>query len=69
MMNCRMPIINKIEDMGAVTGRVVSGTIRDDDSLIMLPNKVLSRCPIYSFIFDCQVIVSLMTFMDRCRNM
>ncbi|CAK8579713.1 unnamed protein product [Lathyrus sativus] len=36
----RMPIIDKFKDMGTVTmGKVESGTIREGDSLFIMPNK------------------------------
>ncbi|KAK2439615.1 hypothetical protein P8452_35057 [Trifolium repens] len=36
----RMPIIDKFKDMGTVVmGKVESGTIRDGDSLLIMPNK------------------------------
>jgi len=42
-MNCRMPIIDKFKDMGTVVmGKVESGSIREGDSLVVMPNKVLS---------------------------
>lgn len=72
-MNCRMPIIDKFKDMGTVVmGKVESGSIREGDSLIIMPNKVLSRCLIsISFFFNinCQIIDLPMTFMDQCRNL
>lgn len=40
----RMPIIDKFKDMGTVVmGKVESGTIREGDSLIIMPNKVYFR--------------------------
>jgi len=42
-----MPIIDKFKDMGTVVmGKVESGTIREGDSLFIMPNKVvfLGRC-------------------------
>lgn len=37
----RMPIIDKFKDMGTVVmGKVESGTIREGDSLLVMPNKV-----------------------------
>jgi len=43
-----MPIIDKFKDMGTVVmGKVESGTIREGDSLFIMPNKVvfLELCP------------------------
>ena len=38
---CRMPIIDKYKDMGTVVmGKMESGTIREGDSLLVMPNKV-----------------------------
>ena len=38
-----MPIIDKFKDMGTtVMGKVESGTVREGDSLWVMPNKVLS---------------------------
>jgi len=38
-----MPIIDKFKDMGTVVmGKVESGSIREGDSLVVMPNKVLS---------------------------
>lgn len=69
-MNCRMPIIDKFKDMGTVVmGKVESGSIREGDSLVLMPNKVLSRCLVSHFYINCQLIVLLMNFMNRCRNM
>lgn len=40
---CRMPIIDKYKDMGTVVmGKIESGTIREGDSLLVMPNKVRS---------------------------
>ena len=40
----RMPIIDKFKDMGTVVmGKVESGSIREGDSLIVMPNKVFSK--------------------------
>lgn len=40
---CRMPIIDKYKDMGTVVmGKIESGTIREGDSLLVMPNKVFS---------------------------
>lgn len=39
---CRMPIIDKFKDMGTVVmGKVESGSIREGDSLVVMPNKVI----------------------------
>ena len=36
-----MPIIDKYKDMGTVVmGKIESGTIREGDSLLVMPNKV-----------------------------
>jgi translation elongation factor EF-1alpha len=36
-----MPIIDKYKDMGTVVmGKMESGTIREGDSLLVMPNKV-----------------------------
>ncbi|RVX18176.1 Eukaryotic peptide chain release factor GTP-binding subunit [Vitis vinifera] len=38
---CRMPIIDKFKDMGTVVmGKVESGSVREGDSLLVMPNKV-----------------------------
>lgn len=63
-MNRRMPIIDKFKDMGTVVmGKVESGSVREGDSLMIMPNKVLSRCLLFHFIFICKLIVFLMTFI------
>jgi len=37
----RMPIIDKFKDMGTVImGKVESGSVREGDSLLVMPNKV-----------------------------
>ncbi|XP_040871698.1 eukaryotic peptide chain release factor GTP-binding subunit ERF3A isoform X2 [Glycine max] len=37
---CRMPIIDKFKDMGTVVmGKVESGSVREGDSLLVMPNK------------------------------
>ncbi|XP_042050693.1 eukaryotic peptide chain release factor GTP-binding subunit ERF3A-like isoform X7 [Salvia splendens] len=37
----RMPIIDKFKDMGTVVmGKIESGTIRDGDTMVVMPNKV-----------------------------
>lgn len=39
---CRMPIIDKFKDMGTVVmGKIESGSIREGDNLLIMPNKVL----------------------------
>lgn len=39
-----MPIIDKFKDMGTtVMGKVESGTVREGDSLLLMPNKVLAK--------------------------
>lgn len=36
-----MPIIDKFKDMGTVVmGKVESGSVREGDSLLVMPNKV-----------------------------
>lgn len=36
-----MPIIDKFKDMGTVVmGKIESGTVREGDTLIVMPNKV-----------------------------
>jgi translation elongation factor EF-1alpha len=43
-----MPIIDKYEDMGTVAmGKIESGTIREGDSLLVMPNKVFFAFPSY----------------------
>lgn len=38
----RMPIIDKFKDMGTVVmGKIESGSVREGDSLLIMPNKVL----------------------------
>lgn len=38
-----MPIIDKFKDMGTtVMGKVESGTVREGDSLLLMPNKVFA---------------------------
>lgn len=38
-----MPIIDKFKDMGTIVmGKIESGTIREGNSLIVMPNKVRS---------------------------
>lgn len=38
-----MPILDKFKDMGTVVmGKVESGSIREGDSLLVMPNKVRS---------------------------
>lgn len=40
-----MPIIDKFKDMGTVVmGKVESGSVREGDSLIVMPNKVKLPC-------------------------
>ncbi|MED6124319.1 hypothetical protein PIB30_057869, partial [Stylosanthes scabra] len=42
----RMPIIDKFKDMGTVVmGKVESGTVREGDSLLVMPNKVRRAGP------------------------
>ena len=49
----RMPIIDRVKDMGAVVmGKVESGTVRVGDSLLLMPNKVV-------YLFILWVAVSL----------
>lgn len=37
-----MPIIDKFKDMGTVVmGKIESGSIREGDNLLIMPNKVL----------------------------
>lgn len=37
-----MPIIDKFKDMGTVVmGKVESGSVREGDSLLVMPNKVV----------------------------
>ena len=49
----RMPIIDRVKDMGAVAmGKVESGTVRVGDSLLLMPNKVV-------YLFILWVAVSL----------
>lgn len=53
---CRMPIIDKFKDMGTVVmGKVESGSVREGDSLLVMPNKVD-----YLFIF--WVVVNCLYF-------
>lgn len=41
----RMPIIDKFKDMGTtVMGKVESGSVREGDSLLIMPNKVPACC-------------------------
>jgi len=41
-----MPIIDKYKDMGTVVmGKIESGTIREGDSLLVMPNKVFFSIP------------------------
>jgi translation elongation factor EF-Tu-like GTPase len=50
-----MPIIDKFKDMGTVVmGKVESGTIRDGDSLLIMPNKVV-------FLGCCQFCPSILS--------
>ena len=40
-----MPIIDKFKDMGTtVMGKVESGSVREGDSLLIMPNKVPACC-------------------------
>lgn len=40
-----MPIIDKFKDMGTtVMGKVESGSVREGDSLLIMPNKVPVLC-------------------------
>jgi len=51
-----MPIIDKFKDMGTVVmGKVESGSVREGDSLLVMPNKVD-----YLFIF--WVVVNCLYF-------
>lgn len=44
----RMPIIDKFKDMGTVVmGKIESGTVREGDTLIVMPNKVPSQIHIF----------------------
>lgn len=46
-----MPIIDKFKDMGTtVMGKVESGTVREGDSLLVMPNKVLTTKLVYLFL-------------------
>lgn len=37
-----MPILDKFKDMGTVVmGKVESGSVREGDSLLIMPNKVI----------------------------
>jgi len=60
-----MPILDKFKDMGTVVmGKVESGSIREGDSLLIMPNKVgyfifyfifwgnYELCPFFSTAFD-----------------
>lgn len=39
-----MPIIDKFKDMGTVVmGKVESGSVREGDALMVMPNKVFSH--------------------------
>ena len=41
LYTCRMPIIDKFKDMGTVVmGKVESGSVREGDSMLIMPNKV-----------------------------
>ena len=43
-----MPIIDKYKDMGTVVmGKIEAGTIREGDSLLIMPNKVFFPIPFY----------------------
>jgi translation elongation factor EF-1alpha len=45
LLQCRVPIIDKYKDMGTVVmGKIESGTIREGDSLLVMPNKVKFSC-------------------------
>lgn len=47
LLTSRMPIIDKFKDMGTVVmGKIESGSTREGDSLLVMPNKVffLSFC-------------------------
>ena len=43
-VDSRMPIIDKFKDMGTmVMGKIESGTIREGNSLLVMPNKVVIK--------------------------
>lgn len=47
-----MPIIDKFKDMGTVVmGKVESGSVREGDNLLVMPNKVLLRALFISLHF------------------
>lgn len=53
-----MPIIDKFKDMGTVTmGKIESGSVREGDSLMIMPNKVpccfLCRNAYFALFFVC----------------
>ena len=46
-----MPIIDKFKDMGTVVmGKVESGSIREGNNLLVMPNKVLSLIVSFHFL-------------------
>lgn len=51
---CRLPIIDKFKDMGTVVmGKVESGSVREGDGLLIMPNKVLLWALIYNLNLSC----------------
>ena len=57
-----MPIIDKFKDMGTVVmGKVESGSIKEGDSLIIMPNKVLFQT--YSLTSHILIASSLSVFL------
>ena len=45
-----MPIIDKFKDMGTVVmGKIESGTVRDGDTMVVMPNKVPFQMHIFMF--------------------
>ncbi|RAL40166.1 hypothetical protein DM860_008306 [Cuscuta australis] len=59
----RMPIIDKFKDMGTVVmGKVESGTVREGDSLLVMPNKAIFTAGykavlhIHSVVEECEIV-------------
>ncbi|OEL20215.1 Eukaryotic peptide chain release factor GTP-binding subunit ERF3A [Dichanthelium oligosanthes] len=59
----RMPIIDKYKDMGTVVmGKIESGTIREGDSLLVMPNKAIFTAGykavlhIHSVVEECEIV-------------
>jgi peptide chain release factor subunit 3 len=57
-----MPVIDKYKDMGTVVmGKIESGSIREGDSLLVMPNKVFFPIP-YTVIYLTLISLSQFSF-------